>query len=321
MVSQDWADGRSFVYDYDARGRLAGVSLNGTQLVANIYDYQERRVSRTQTSGGVSSTVHSIYDDSGQLLAEHDGATGAMLREYVWLESSLLAIVEGPVSAPVYSYVHTGHLDEPVMVTDASGQVTSSITRDPWGNAILLAGSAELSLGYPGQWHDQEAGLYQNWHRDYDPTLGRYIQTDPIGLAGGTNLYAYVDGNPVNAVDPTGEFGVPGAAGGAVFNLALQVGIGWYETGSFKTAVRCVDWGDVAISAAVGFAGPTLFGNVLGGNAGPFNLSRSQNVIGYGVFAMTGGQAKRILPPVRIGDDCECKTGRISEFISQYWAF
>ena len=204
LVTQVHADGRSFVYDYDARGRLAGISLNAAPIVSNAYDYLERRVSRTQTSGGISSTVHYIYGDDGLLLAEHDGSTGALLREYIWLEGSLIAIVEGTVAAPAYSYVHTGHLDEPVMVTDAAGQVISSITRDPWGNAILLTGSAELSLGYPGQWHDQEGGLYQNWHRDYDPTLGRYIETDPIGLPGGTNLYAYVDGNPVNAVDPRG---------------------------------------------------------------------------------------------------------------------
>ncbi|MGD9471421.1 MAG: RHS repeat-associated core domain-containing protein [Novosphingobium sp.] len=107
-------------------------------------------------------------------------------------------------SAPAYSFVHTGHLAEPLLVTDAAGAVVSSITRDPWGNAILLAGTAAIRLGYPGQWHDGTSGLYQNWHRDYDPTLGRYLETDPIGLAGGTNLYAYVDGNPVNAVDTEG---------------------------------------------------------------------------------------------------------------------
>ena len=107
-------------------------------------------------------------------------------------------------SAPAYSFVHTGHLAEPLLVTDAAGAVVSSITRDPWGNAVLLAGTAAIRLGYPGQWHDGTSGLYQNWHRDYDPTLGRYLETDPIGLAGGTNLYAYVDGNPVNLIDPMG---------------------------------------------------------------------------------------------------------------------
>ncbi|MGD9471419.1 MAG: RHS repeat-associated core domain-containing protein [Novosphingobium sp.] len=138
------------------------------------------------------------------MLAEHEGTSGAVIREYIWLGDTVIAMVDGMASAPAYSFVHTGHLAEPLLVTDAAGAVVSSITRDPWGNAVLLAGTAAIRLGYPGQWHDGTSGLYQNWYRDYDPTLGRYMETDPIGLAGGTNLYAYVDGNPVNAVDPRG---------------------------------------------------------------------------------------------------------------------
>ena len=57
---------------------------------------------------------------------------------------------------------------------------------------------------FPGQYYDEETGLHYNWNRYYDPSTGRYITPDPIGLAGGLNLYGYAGGNPVNAIDPFG---------------------------------------------------------------------------------------------------------------------
>lgn len=71
---------------------------------------------------------------------------------------------------------------------------------------------------YPGQSFDQETGFHYNYHRYYDPRTGRYLTPDPIGLAGGINLFAYAWNNPVNSIDPIGLFGL-GAAGGGSFTF------------------------------------------------------------------------------------------------------
>ena len=62
------------------------------------------------------------------------------------------------------------------------------------------------NLRFPGQYFNSETALNQNWNRDYDPTIGRYIESDPIGLSGGLNTYDYVLGNPIILKDRNGKF-------------------------------------------------------------------------------------------------------------------
>lgn len=109
-------------------------------------------------------------------------------------------------SSPSLGYIHTDHLGRPAFVTDTSGEIIwdGGITT-PFGVSVETMGAFTQSLMFPGQYRDIETGWDQNWHRTYDPTLGRYLQNDPIGLAGGLNRYAYVGGNPVSYIDPTGE--------------------------------------------------------------------------------------------------------------------
>jgi len=87
----------------------------------------------------------------------------------------------------------------------AGGQVAWEAHYTPFGRASVISQGPTFNLRFPGHYFDAETGLHYNWHRYYDPETGRYITSDPIGLAVGLNTYGYVAGNPVKYIDPTGE--------------------------------------------------------------------------------------------------------------------
>jgi RHS repeat-associated protein len=87
--------------------------------------------------------------------------------------------------------------------TRAERRCGRSATYLPFGGVHTYTG-ALASARFPGQWFQSESGLHQNWMRDYDPTIARYIQADTLGLVDGPSLYTYVLGNPFKYVDFTG---------------------------------------------------------------------------------------------------------------------
>ena len=93
-------------------------------------------------------------------------------------------------------------------MTDVTGKVVWGAEYQAFGTAMVdPASTVENNLRFPGQYFDNETGLHYNWHRTYDPVVGRYTQVDPIGFAGGdVNLYRYVGNNSGNWVDPSGLY-------------------------------------------------------------------------------------------------------------------
>jgi RHS repeat-associated protein len=144
------------------------------------------------------------YTLDGQLLQETTDQ-GVLVRAYVWDDEVPIAQIDrNPATGQeTLSYLHTDHLQTPRLATDANRQVVWRWEGEAFGNTAP-SGSITVNLRFPGQYFDQETGLHYNWHRYYDPRIGRYITSDPIGLRGGLNTYAYAKDNPLRWVDPKG---------------------------------------------------------------------------------------------------------------------
>lgn len=124
---------------------------------------------------------------------------------------ALLLALSGLAQAQTLYYIHADQLNTPRLIADEAGNtVWRWDNREPFGtNAPSEYAGANgqpvrFNLRFPGQYYDAETGTFYNYFRDYDPQTGRYVQSDPIGLAGGINTYLYVSGNPLRYSDPLG---------------------------------------------------------------------------------------------------------------------
>jgi RHS repeat-associated protein len=174
-------------------------------------------------------------------LAEHHEATGALIREYVWMGWDPVAVIEGGV---IY-LIRADHIGRPVFATTLAGTKVWSAVYLPFGGVHVTTG-APIDARFPGQWFQTEAGLYQNWMRDYDPTTGRYIEADPLGLIAGANVYGYANQSPMMYVDPNGENPLLVAA---ILAGAGSVAFDYTWAWLFD---ECYSWSDAGVSFATG---------------------------------------------------------------------
>ncbi len=200
-----------FTFTYNDAGRMTGVS--GSATASYSHNALGQRVKKI--AGGV--TTYFVYDESGHLIGEYNGS-GALVQETVWLEDIPVATLRPNGGSVAIYYVHADHLNTPRKVSRPSDNALRwRWDSDPFGRGLpnqnpQSLGTFKYNLRFPGQYFDTETGLSYNYFRDYDPVIGRYVQSDPLGLRGGINTYLYAEATPVSLADPSGL--VPGGGPG-----------------------------------------------------------------------------------------------------------
>lgn len=213
-------------FAYDATNRMVAYYENDELRARYDYDAKGRRIHKVLSKPGVDGekSIRFMYDSEGRLVSEtsrREDKTAFRAKDIVWFGPIAVAQInrrinsEGVTRKADVLSLHIDHIGAPREATNANGTIVwrwhgdafgakagdkPAIERDVDGDGKKI----EISLRFPGQYHDRESGLWYNHYRDYDAKLGRYIQSDPIGLLGGPNRYTYVSNKPVTLIDPMG---------------------------------------------------------------------------------------------------------------------
>ncbi|QFT78732.1 RHS repeat-associated core domain-containing protein [Erythrobacter sp. THAF29] len=289
-VSETRPGGIVVTATYDGHGRLA--TYDRTSIGAQTYTYNGLgdRVRVDKPTG----TRHFVYDAYGRVIAEYGSSASDVKAEFIWAippaandnspfgggdhiagYGPLALVAENASNQFELYWVHGNHLGVPIVTTNAQG-------------SVVTPSNDFLRPGFPGQ-SQVLSDLYYNRARDYDPVTGRYIQADPIGLAGDVNPYVYAAADPVNLIDPRGEAAFVPFMVGAGIAVAIE-----YFTND------CADIYDLAMAGALGAIGGGTGFRILY-RFGPRSLSRvtgkewSHSVPKSAVNKFTSGRLRNAL--------------------------
>jgi RHS repeat-associated protein len=201
-------------FTWNAAGRLRKI-IRGEKIRKYKYNGTGERIRR---NGANKRRSAFLYDAAGHLVSEYKARNirkenWRLKQETIWLDDIPIAVLKKTVSTDsiqVY-FIHADHLNTPRVIVDVSNTPVwrwenrqafgdNFPDEDPDGDGTLF----KYNLRFAGQYFDNETRLHYNYFRNYDPETGRYISSDPIGLAGGLNVYGYASGNPLIYTDPLG---------------------------------------------------------------------------------------------------------------------
>lgn len=204
-------------YEFQIAGELAALAYDDN---GNLVDDGTRTFTWDAKNQLLSVTVDEIehawtYDSAGRRVDEK--VDDVVVRQWIWNGLRIIQERDGsgdvvknfhafghttPTEEFVYTFDHLGSIREAI---DFSGALRAVYDYSAWGERTKLSGNIDLDRGFTGHFHSEATGLILAPYRAYDPETGRWLSRDPIGEAGGLNLYAYVGNNPANAVDPDGR--------------------------------------------------------------------------------------------------------------------
>lgn len=197
-VGNTIAIGSSRQFVYDDSGRMSQAKLSGAVAMNYVYNANGAQVRRHL---GTTNT-YSLYDESGYWLGDYDNA-GVPLQQAIWMDSLPVGLL---ANGGQLHYIEPDHLGAPRVVIEVARNVAvwkwdmkgeifggSAPEQDVDGNSTAMI----INMRAPGQRYDSVSGLNYNYYRDYDPTTGRYVQSDPIGLMAGVSTYSYAMSSPL----------------------------------------------------------------------------------------------------------------------------
>ncbi|WP_281852236.1 RHS repeat-associated core domain-containing protein [Dyella sp. GSA-30] len=191
--------GETSGYGYNDRNRLTLVQRNQQTVATYVYNAMGERVAKAVTS---PQTINErfTYNEASQLTGEY----GTTNRDYIWLDGLPVAVVDSGTTSTI-NYVHADGLGTPRAISDSAGNTVWqwAYQSNPFGEQSPI-GSYVYNLRFPGQYFDAESGLHYNVNRSYEAAIGRYVQSDPIGLAGGVSSFGYALSRPMAFTDPLG---------------------------------------------------------------------------------------------------------------------
>ena len=203
---------------YNHANRKSSFTKDGVLQATYRYNAFGQRTLKVRHKTEADVSKHFYYGQDGTLLGNYTLNPNGSVHyfEYIWMNATPIVRIRtgykanGNRKADKVTWLHVDHLNSPRIGSDDDQRIVWRWDSDPFGREGIDSDpdgdgvKHSIPLRFPGQYRDGEAGLNYNYFRTYDPSIGRYTQSDPIGLSGGLNTYAYVGGNPLNSVDPDG---------------------------------------------------------------------------------------------------------------------